>query len=64
MMPSLTGMTWPHRTSIASVPASIKSSLVTTASVRRPVHQKIAQISKVKINVTIACSFEKKEGKR
>uniref|UniRef100_A0A8W7Q0F7 Uncharacterized protein n=1 Tax=Anopheles coluzzii TaxID=1518534 RepID=A0A8W7Q0F7_ANOCL len=36
MMPSFTGMTRPHRMSIASVPASIRSSLVSTASVRRP----------------------------
>lgn len=36
MSPSLTGMTRPISTSIASVPASIRSSLVTTASVLLP----------------------------
>lgn len=36
MRPSLTGMTRPISTSIASVPASIRSSLVTTASVLLP----------------------------
>lgn len=35
-MPSLTGMTLPINTSMASVPASIRSSLVTTASVLLP----------------------------
>lgn len=35
-MPSLTGMTLPINTSIASVPASIRSSLVTTAKVLLP----------------------------
>lgn len=36
MRPSLTGMTLPISTSMASVPASIRSSLVTTASVLLP----------------------------
>lgn len=36
MRPSLTGMTLPISTSIASVPASIRSSLVTTARVLLP----------------------------
>ena len=36
MMPSFTGITRPHRTSYASVPRSIRSSLVNTANVRRP----------------------------
>ena len=36
IMPSLTGMTLPISTSIASVPASIKSSFVTTANVLLP----------------------------
>lgn len=36
IIPNLTGMTRPHKTSIASVPWSIKSSFVTTAKVRRP----------------------------
>ncbi len=35
-MPSLTGMIRPSSTSRASVPASIKSSLLTTSSVLRP----------------------------
>lgn len=37
IIPSLTGMTRPRRTSRASVPASIRSSLLMTSSVRRPV---------------------------
>ena len=36
MIPNLTGMTLPHKMSMASVPASMRSSFVTTASVRRP----------------------------
>lgn len=36
IIPSLTGMTLPIRTSMASVPASIRSSLVTTARVLLP----------------------------
>lgn len=36
IMPSLMGMTRPSSTSRASVPASIKSSLLTTSSVLRP----------------------------
>lgn len=36
MIPNLTGITLPHKTSIASVPASIRSNLVTTANVLRP----------------------------
>jgi len=35
-MPSLTGITRPHNMSTASVPWSIKSSFVITASVLRP----------------------------
>ena len=36
IIPSLTGITRPHNTSMASVPWSIKSSLVITAKVLRP----------------------------
>ena len=36
IIPSLTGITRPRRTSSASVPASMRSSLLTTSSVRRP----------------------------
>ena len=36
IMPSLTGITRPHKMSMASVPASIKSSLVITAKVLLP----------------------------
>lgn len=43
MMPSLTGMTLPIRTSMASVPASIRSSLVTTARVLLPDGEKISR---------------------
>lgn len=43
IMPSLTGMTLPIRTSMASVPASIKSSLVTTARVLLPEGEKISR---------------------
>ena len=41
IMPNLTGMTLPINMSIASVPASIRSSLVTTASVLLPEHKDI-----------------------
>lgn len=41
MRPSLTGMTRPISTSMASVPASIRSSLVTTASVLLPAETEV-----------------------
>ncbi len=47
--PSLTGMTLPMRTSIASVPASIRSSLVTTASVLRPNSRKENNLNAVSL---------------
>ncbi len=44
IMPNLTGITRPHRTSYASVPRSIKSSFVKTAKVRLPINQRIISL--------------------
>ncbi len=45
IMPNLTGITRPHRTSYASVPRSIKSSFVKTAKVLRPISTRLRQLS-------------------
>jgi len=55
IIPSLTGMTRPQRTSTASVPASMMSNLVRTAKVRRPkiTHKEAATESQPQSNVTL-----------
>lgn len=50
IMPSLMGMTLPIRTSMASVPASIRSSLVTTARVLLPGARKCAKTDLVSLD--------------